>query len=193
MKSLQIISPLLTSLLLASVALAQADNLPEAPQPQDSASNQVQLTQGVKAAESAQESGDDALISQARPYPRSPRGPMGPPPGRAYPSAFAPPRPPLSPIGALIGFGAGAALAAAGSQDQTTRGRVAVGLLGGSLCALIGGAIGHSFSAIHSHKFEQWDDAHNKRRDFKAPHPREPDRQGSSAPAQTLSTSVGSL
>jgi hypothetical protein len=118
---------------------------------------------------------------------------MGPPRGRAYPSAFAPPRPPLSPIGALIGFGAGAALAAAGSQDQTTRGRVAVGLLGGGLCALIGGAIGHSFSVIHSHNFEQWDDAQNKRRDSNAPHPSEPDEQASSARLRVQPASAGSL
>jgi hypothetical protein len=198
MKNLQIVSPLLTSLLLGSVALAQANNPPEAPQPQNSASTQIQSTQihstEATAPESARPSNDHTLVSQARPYPRFPRGPMGPPRGRAYPSAFAPPRPPaLSPLGALIGFGVGGALAAAGSQDQTARGRIAVGLFGGGLCALIGGAIGHSFSAIHSHNFDQWDDARNKRRDVNAPHPSDPDEQASSAPAQTPSASVGSL
>jgi hypothetical protein len=193
MKNLRVISPLLTSLLLGSVALAQAGNLPDAPQPQNSDSTQIQSTRAAEALESTQQSDDNTLISQARPYPRSPRGPMGPPPGRAYPSAFAPPRPPLSPIGALIGFGAGAALAAASTQDHTTGARVAAGLLGGGLCALFGGAIGHSFSAIHSHNFEQWDDAHNKRRDVHAPHPSEPDTQASSPRPQPSSASAGSL
>jgi hypothetical protein len=195
MKNLQMISLLLASLLLASMAQAQEGNLPEAPRPQSSASTQSLSTPGAGPSESArkpdQEPAQNVLISQARPYP--PRGPMGPPPGRAYPSAFAPPRPPLSPLGALIGFGAGAALAAAGSQDQTARGRVAAGLIGGSLCALIGGAIGHSFSAFHSHNFRDSDDARNKRRDVSAPNPSEPDVQASSPKPQAASASADSL
>jgi hypothetical protein len=193
MKNLQVISPLLTSLLLGSVALAQAGPLPDAPRPQNLASTQAESTPVGNGLESTRPSADNTLISQARPYPRFPRGPMGPPRGRAYPSAFAPPRPPLSPIGALIGFGVGAGLAVAGSQDHTTKDRVAIGLFGGGLCALFGGAIGHSFSVIHSHNFEQWDDAHNKRRDVHAPHPSEPDTQASSPRPQTTAASAGSL
>jgi len=56
-------------------------------------------------------------------------------------------------------FGAGAALGASASGDQTARGRVAGGLIGGTLCALIGGAIGRSFSLDTSHNYHDWDDA----------------------------------
>jgi hypothetical protein len=191
MKNLQVISPLLTSLLLGSVALAQAGNLPDAPQPQNSASTQLQSTPAADSDESAKEAGGATLISQARPYPRFPRGPMGPPRGRAYPWAFAPPPPALSPIGALIGFGAGAALGASASGDQTARGRVAGALIGGGLCALIGGAIGGGFSLVHSHNFRDWESKHpGKPGQHDLARPREPDVEASSVPASSTATSA---
>jgi hypothetical protein len=189
MKNLQVISPLLASLLLGSVALAQAGSLPDAPQPQDSASTQLQSTSAANTAESAPQSDppsdENKLLSQARPYPRYPRGPMGPPRGRAYPRAFAPPPPALSPIGALIGFGFGAALGASASGDHTSAGRVAGGLIGGGVCALIGGAIGGGFSLVHSHNFRGWDDAQERKHHKPVPRPIEPDVEASSVPASS--------
>jgi hypothetical protein len=196
MKNPQVLSTVLTSLLLTSVALAQAGNLPDAPQPQDAASTDVQSAQSpatqiaakLAPSSAAQQSGENKIITQAAPFPRSPRGPMPPPRGRTYPSAFAPPRPPaLSPLGALIGFGAGAALGAAASGDQTARGRVAGGLFGGTLCALIGGAIGRSFSLVTSHNYHDWDDTQERKHHKPVPRPIEPDVHASSAPAPAAS------
>ena len=164
MKNLPVLSPLLTSLLFGSMALAQAGNLPDAPQPQETATTDVPLAQSpatetpaTQTPNPAEQSSENRLVSQAAPFPRFPRGPMPPPRGRAYPSAFAPRPPALSPIGALIGFGAGAALGASRSGDQTARGRVAGGLIGGTLCALIGGAIGHAFSAVGHNFHDRYD------------------------------------
>lgn len=199
MKNLQTLSPLLTALLLGSMALAQASTLPEAPQPQDSASADVQLAQTPIAQtpnQSVRQSTENKLISQASAFPRSPRGPALPPRGRAYPSAFAPRPPVLSPLGALIGFGAGAALGATASGDQTARGRVAGALIGGTLCALIGGAIGHAFSAVgyNFHDRHDWhdrDDAQQRKHRKPVTRPIEPDLDASSAPAPA--PSAGSL
>jgi hypothetical protein len=47
-------------------------------------------------------------------------------------------------VGALIGFGLGAAIGAKGNQDQHTRARVVAPILVGSAGALIGAAIGAS-------------------------------------------------
>src|ERR1700722_14626952 len=206
MKNLQVLSSLLTSVLLASMALAQAGNLPDAPQPRDTASTDLELAQspatetpatrtpvGQAPNYAAQQSGENKIISQAAQFPRSPRGPMPPPRGRAYPSAFAPRPPALSPLGALIGFGAGAALGATASGDQTTRGRVAGALIGGSLCALIGGAIGHAFSAVgyNFHARHDWDDAQKRKPRNPVPRRLEPNVDASAASAPRPST--GSL
>src|SRR5580692_7489343 len=203
MKNLPVLSPLLTSLLFGSMALAQAGNLPDAPQPQETATTDVPLAQSpatetpaIQTPNPAEQSSENRLVSQAAPFPRSPRGPMPPPRGRAYPSAFAPRPPALSPIGALIGFGAGAALGASRSGDQTARGRVAGGLIGGTLCALIGGAIGHAFSAVGTnlhdkYNWRDWDDAQQRKHRNPVPRPLEPDVEASSAPA--LAPQVGSL
>jgi hypothetical protein len=195
MKNLQVISPLLTSLLLGSVALAQAGSLPEAPQPQGPASTQLQSSSAANPEESTSQSDplsdENKLLSQARPYPQYPRGPMGPARGRAYPRAFAPPPPALSPVGALIGFGFGAALGAAGSGDHTSGARVAGALIGGGLCALIGGAIGGGFSLVHSHNYRDWDEARDRKHHKVIPRRGEPDVEASSTPAQAAS--AGSL
>ena len=203
MKNLPVLSPLLTSLLFGSMALAQAGNLPDAPQPQETATTDVPLAQSpatetpaTQTPNPVEQSSENRLVSQAAPFPRFPRGPMPPPRGRAYPSAFAPRPPALSPIGALIGFGAGAALGASRSGDQTARGRVAGGLIGGTLCALIGGAIGHAFSAV-GHNFHDrydWrdlDDAQQRKHRKPVPRPFEPDVDASSAYAPA--PQVGSL
>jgi hypothetical protein len=174
------------------MAMAQPGNLPEAPQPQDPSSTDGQLIRSPSTQtpnESTQQSGENKIITQAAPFPRSPRGPMPPPRGRAYPSAFAPRPPALSPLGALIGFGTGAALGATASGDQTTRGRVVAGLIGGSLCALIGGAIGHAFSAV-GHNFRDrhdWDDAQERKHRKPVPRPLEPDAEASAEPTQAAS------
>jgi hypothetical protein len=185
------------------MALAQAGNLPDAPQPQETATTDVPLAQSpatetpaTQTPNPAQQSSENKLVSQAAPFPRPPRGPMPPPRGRAYPSAFAPRPPALSPVGALIGFGAGAALGASASGDQTARGRVAGGLIGGTLCALIGGAIGHAFSAVghNFHDKNDWrdlDEAQQRKHRKPVPRPLEPDVDASAAPAPAAQ--VGSL
>jgi hypothetical protein len=191
-------------------ALAQTGVLPDAPQPQNPASTDVQLapaptvpatgtssieTSSINAPstrppnQSAQPPAENNLVSQAAPFPRY-RGPIPPPRGYGYPSAFAPSRPPLSPVGALIGFGAGAALGASASGDQTARGRVAGGLIGGAIGALIGGAIGTAF-AVGGRSFHHWDDAQQRKHNKPAPRPIEPDVDASLAPAQAAS--AGSL
>lgn len=179
------------------MALAQAGNLPDAPQPQDSASTGVQLAQtpAAQAPNSTAQPSENKVITQAR-VPRFPRGPMPRPRGRAYPLAFAPRPPALSPLGALIGFGAGAALGASASGDQTARGRVAGGVIGGALGALIGGAIGHAFSAVgySFHDRYDWrdrDDAQQRKHRKPVPRPVEPNVDASSAPAPA--PSAGSL
>ncbi|HEY6338876.1 MAG TPA: hypothetical protein VIW68_10305 [Candidatus Sulfotelmatobacter sp.] len=177
MKNLQILS-LLASLLVGSLALAQSGNLPEAPRPQDTASTHSQPT--PPASQSAMHDGEDQ-ISQARAFPRFPRGAMMPPRGRAYPSAFRPGPPPLSPVGALIGLGVGGALGALSSGDQTPRGRLAGALIGGGLCALFGGAIGSAFSALSSHNERNWDDARRRKLEV-VPTPGEPNVNASTAP-----------
>jgi hypothetical protein len=194
MKNLHALSPLLTSLLLVSMAPAQG-SLPDAPQPQNSAPTGVQVAQ-TPATQTAnptmQQSPENKLITQAG-FPRATRGPMPPPRGRAYPSAFAPRPPALSPLGVLIGFGAGAALGATAAGDQTTRGRVAGALIGGSLCALIGGAIGHAFSAVghNFHDSHDWDDAQERKRHKPVPRPLELDVEASRS--QARAASAGSL
>jgi hypothetical protein len=202
MKNLQVLSPLLT-LVLGSVALAQAGNLPDAPEPQESASTQRQGTPAANPPESPQPPADNELVSQARPYPRFPPGPMGAPRGpmgpqrgpmgyprrgpyrSPYSSPFRPQPslPDFSPGGALVGFGLGAAVGAAGTANLNAHDRVAAALLGGGLFALIGGAVG----GIHSHSFRDWENAKSRRHRIAVPRPSEPEVEASSAPAQAPS------
>jgi hypothetical protein len=186
MKNIKILSPLLTSLLLGSVALAQAGSptLPDAPQPQDSTSTQIENTTVARTATSD----DGKLITQARLHPRFPRRPMRPYHGHAYRSAA--PMPGLSPVGALIGFGFGAALGASRSQDTTGSGRAASGLLVGAICALIGGAIGdaaHQFQHVKNHPPSDPDDDDDS--DYRSAAAKAPSKQsvsaGPAAPSQS--------
>jgi hypothetical protein len=216
MKNLQVVSLLLT-LFVASMALAQTGNLPDAPlpqesRPQESSSNQTQRTQPTNHQESGQQPGADKLISRGRPYPPSPRGPIGFPRGQMglprgpmshgpmsrgpmsrrrggyyrspYAPAFSQPSlPEFSPAGALIGFGIGAGVGAAGTVNLTAKDRVAAGLLGGAFFALIGGAIGGS----HSHSFRGWEGVPHRNHKLDAPRSDEPAMEASSTPAQAPS------
>src|SRR5258708_32456296 len=145
MKNLRAISSLLVSVLLGSVALAQAGtpSVPDAPQPQDSALAQPNLTPPSNAGASS----EDKLVSQARRYPRHPRRPAHSSGGRVYSSGYSSP-PGLSPLGALIGFGVGAAIGASNPADGTVRAHVALGLIGGTVGAFIGGVIGIAFPHV---------------------------------------------
>ena len=138
MKNFRSISPLLVLVLSGSVALAQAGNpdLPDAPQPQTSASVQSEATPDAH----AETSGRNSVNGQGRRYPRFPRRPIRAFHGAGYRSAA--PMPGLSPVGALIGFGVGAGLGASGSQDRSAGARVVSGLIVGAIGAVIGGAIG---------------------------------------------------
>ncbi len=147
MKNKKIFSPLIW-LLLGSVALAQAGiaDVPEEPRPQDPARIQtakIERSAGGKAVSSS----ESPLISQARRYPQLHPGRM-----QAAGQAYHSPMPRLSPLGALIGFGAGAALGASKPQDGTSGGRVLGGLLLGGLGALIGGAVGNAPPFWHSRR-----------------------------------------
>ncbi len=146
MKSLRVLSPLLTLLFVGSMALAQEASpaVPDTPQPQDSATTQPR----ENSVADTRESGEGSLISQVRQYPRFPRRPMRPPRGPAY-SAFPPP-PGFSPVGALIGFGAGALLGASKAGDNAGNTRAGLVLIGGGLGALFGGVIGGIVGGPHS-------------------------------------------
>jgi hypothetical protein len=86
---------------------------------------------------------EEPLIAQARVYGRLHGRPM-PRRARYYPGYQPPPG--FSPFGALIGFGIGASVGAAGHADGTTKGRVGLSLVCGGFGALIGGAVGGSVS-----------------------------------------------
>jgi len=149
MKNLRVLSPFLTSLLLASVALAQAGSpdAPDAPQPQPSVAERPEPSPAAGTGSST----EDKLISQARQCPRRPTGPRR---GYAYPGF--PPPPALSPVGALIGFGVGAAAGAANPGAGTVGSHVALGLIGGGIGALIGGAIGAAVNPfLHARRVHQ--------------------------------------
>jgi hypothetical protein len=142
MKNLTVISLLLVTLLLGSMALAQGvvPAVPEAPQPQNSAAAEQPPTP-AKTGSSA-----DELLSQYRQYPRFPHGPMY---GPSYGSAYRP-RPSLPPVvGALIGFGVGAAIGA-GKPVGPGQTHVPIALIGGGFGAMFGGLIGAIAAVPHS-------------------------------------------
>ena len=151
MKNLNMISPFfLVPLLLGGMAVAQeaVNVVPEGPQPQNIVVTQQQM------AANAKDSGRND-ISQFGRYPQVHRGPIRSSGGRAYPSAYASaPPPPLSALGALIGFGVGAAIGASGSDHSgmTLGGRV---IVGGALFALMGGAIGRGLPFRHRIRFPE--------------------------------------
>jgi hypothetical protein len=142
MKNLTVISLLLVTLLLGSMALAQAGiaAVPEAPQPQSSVSAERSSTPAKTG------SGADELLSQYRQYRRFPRGPMY---GPSYGSAYRP-KPSLPPVvGALIGFGIGAAIGA-GKPVGPGQSHVPMALIGGGFGAMFGGLIGAIAAVPHS-------------------------------------------
>ena len=145
MKNLSVMSPLLASLLLGAMALAQEPmQIPEAPQPQNTTENR----QPTEAKD--EDSGGKDVVSQFRRYPQIHRGQIRATRGPAYSSAYAPTPPPFSPLGALIGFGVGAAIGASGSDRSGTTlgGRV---IIGGTIFAVIGGVIGTAFPHVRRH------------------------------------------
>jgi hypothetical protein len=96
-------------------------------------------------------SGDSSLAQIPRRGPGSPMhpGPYMRRPGVGYADPYPWPAPEYNHagMGALIGFGLGAA---AGASTQTdVRGRVAASLAEGCLFGLLGGAIGHAIPAFH--------------------------------------------
>ena len=197
MKNLRIPS-LILSTFLTSAALAQTSNLPEAPEPPDSTSAQPALDAAPDQStysSSKDSPGKDDAIAQAGTYPRFPRRPMPGPRGGGYPAVFPAPPPPLSPVGALIGFGVGGVLGAVGSGDQTGRGRLAGGLIGGGICDQIGGGIGAAYSAFHPHNNSNserdWNDAQHKNRPMVTP-ATEPPVVASNAPNQLHSSELPS-
>jgi hypothetical protein len=150
MKNLRI-APLLIALLIGSPALAQlADTGLTSAQvaarcqyaPKDSACAGLDQPGGQTNA--------GATLAQRRMPgpPLGPRRPMGGP-GPGYPPQYwGPGYGNHAAIGAVIGFGLGAAAGAAAKTDA--RGRVVASLLLGSLCAMMGAAIGHGIPSFHS-------------------------------------------
>jgi hypothetical protein len=115
--------------------------------------------------EAAQFSGaskNDATVAQLPRHrlmpPQRPGGPVGRP-GPAYSRGWPEPPNRAVAIGALVGFGLGAAAGATANTDA--HGRVLTSLLGGSLGALMGAAFGHAVSGllmITPHNHNPWPD-----------------------------------
>jgi hypothetical protein len=165
MKPLRVLLTFVALFLLASFALGQSKpTLPDSPRPQNTSSQMP-------------DSSGNQLISQAGRYPRPLRGPARYPHG-PYASHYAPMHG-LSPLGALIGFGAGAALGATSPGNHVAGGRVAAGLVGGGLGALLGGVIGGCISVAHSQRFRDWERAHEKKRYTDGPRPDESNLEAS--------------
>jgi len=148
MRSCQILLSLFTASLLASSARAQNGSAISCTLHPDSTAESIlpatapaPLPQESSPDFRSIDSSDDRLIAQARVYGRMRPHPARGPRGRVYGSGFAP-APSFSAKGALIGFGMGAALGAAGRSDGTVRGHIGLGLVVGGLGAVIGGAVG---------------------------------------------------
>lgn len=196
-----------------SMALAQSGNLPDAPRPRGSTQGQSTATSKPSAQQSVQQDTGDAVVTQARPFPPFPRGPMGFPRGsmgphrgpmsrgpmvarrgRYYRSPYRPafsPQPSLpefSPVGALIGLGMGAAIGAAGTANHTAQDRVTAAVIGGGLFALFGGIIGGN----HGHSYREWERAHHNDHNLTTLRPSEPAVEASSVPAQAPSADFSS-
>jgi len=145
-------------MLLLSAALAQVANSEIPDQlPVSVAVARCQYTPADEACLSLRESGagnsekspDDTLAQMPRRIPappRLPRRPPGPYPRMGYPRmAFPVPSPAHVAIGFLIGF----TLGAVHPNDNTVRGHVALGLIGGLMGAVIGAGV-PSFHLRHS-------------------------------------------
>jgi hypothetical protein len=151
MKSVRIFAPLLMAVLSGSPALAQmADTGLTSAQ----VAARCQYTPKDSACAGPDHPGSqtngEVILAQRR-MPGPPLGlrrPMGGP-GPGYPPQYwGPGSGNHAAIGAVIGFGLGAAAGATAKTDA--RGRVVASLLGGSLCALMGAAIGHGIPSFHS-------------------------------------------
>jgi hypothetical protein len=145
----QIVRFLLTSLLFMQIvlpcALAQTRETQTA---NDSLTAEKVFVEGSPAPQR-----DDIAHSEAGQTPTEldHRGPVTPVPPRILYPRTASPRGAWQPrnrrhalIGALIGFGIGAALGAKGNRDQHTSARIAAPILVGGVGALIGAAVGSS-------------------------------------------------
>lgn len=170
MRNLQIVSSLLTSLLLGSMAFGQTSNLPEAPQPQDSTATTdplIPATTEQSTSKPSQRSAppvaEDRLVSQSRPFPRFPRGTIATPRGRGYP-ALGPPPPPPPLAGTLIGFGVGFLVGACDPSDDSARGRAVVGLLGGLVGAALGALIDSGSAALDARRWRGPEDARQRKK-----------------------------
>ena len=165
MKNLQIVAFLLTAAVWAPPVLGQTKDSRSAAAPAvEITAARCQYTPAEAACvalnEGSRQSNDTTTVAQLpRRMPGPPRYPRRPPmgpPGRPYSSYWAPEGDSgHAAIGALIGFGLGAAAGA--SADTDARGRVGAALVGGSLCALLGAVIGHGIPSFHHHYHRGWD------------------------------------
>jgi hypothetical protein len=151
MRHPQAFTSLFALLLMVSSALAQAGNLELA----DQSTDQVDIA----AARSRYLQSDDYLsggpsAGEARSPVRHPR-PVRPPASRAgypqggYSAMWGGGNPRHATIGALIGFGLGAAIGAKVNSDNHGRIGVRTAILFGSFGALIGAVAGSSFEPMH--------------------------------------------
>jgi hypothetical protein len=150
MKRLQTLASLLTPLLLVSSVLAQAGDQEVA----DQVANQAEITAARSRYLQTEDlsggpSDRQAYPQSRRPSPQSSLPPRTGYPPRGYPARWSGGSPKHAAIGALIGFGLGAALGAKFNTDHHDGAGVKAALLFGTFGALIGATVGNSFGPMH--------------------------------------------
>jgi hypothetical protein len=149
-KHLQVFGSFLTSLLLVSSVLAQSGDREAANQ----LANQADITAARSRYVQTEDLSDGPSDGQAyaqlrRPSPRPSLPPRIGYPQRGYPAMWRGGSPKHAAIGALIGFGLGAALGAKFNTDHHGGAGVKAALLFGTFGALIGATAGNSFGPMH--------------------------------------------
>ena len=171
---LHTIASLLTApMLIASMTLAQSSNS----QTEDKSSPAIALArcQYTATDDSCRGQGTSdnpdpdtkAMVAQSQFPRRMPRPPMRPPrppmthPRAGYPGMWMEPTPRHAAIGALIGFGLGAAAGAKANTDQHPGMGFKAALFGGGIGAMLGAVIGAAIPSFHSrdpYRYDPWPD-----------------------------------
>jgi hypothetical protein len=168
MKTLPTVPLLLTSILLASSALAQNSTVSDMNLPADSGAVEVARGPYVRPENSSSSANTNVENKTLAQFPQRRLGPPYPPspmrsPRGVYPGMWSSPAGDHhTAVGALIGFGVGAtagALIGASKDDSANRGATALigSLLFGGLGAAFGAAIA-SFPRPQFHRYRPWED-----------------------------------
>ena len=157
MKHLQVIAALLAPLLVISSALSQTGNR----EVHDQATNHAEIATArsryVQADLQTEDvagrpSGGEAYAQSRRPGPRPPMRPRLGYPQRTYPPRWGSGYPRHAAIGALVGFGLGAAFGAKANTDRHPGVGTRAALLFGTFGAMIGAVVGNGIGPVHSRK-----------------------------------------